>query len=321
MALLVTHALEQMRTELGGGDIPTELGAFSILNQAGEHLYSMHPWRWAVGRSALLDLRGVASGSTATWTASTKTLTQASGFTDYSFLSGDEIQITDGTGATEGVYKIASRTSANEIVLATSLAAGNLATGDIEWRIDPATIELPDDLRDIISIERTTQTSLGGVCLTTLQRIAELRASFATVRIGTGLFYGAVAHAGNPPAPILEIHPVSGSNQTGAMRIFYRSRWTTLTTDSSAIEIPDFMQALFIQVARAFAGGYIREAVATLSQRLAEIQAGPLMRAAVRSDGMIQPWSGMLRNGGAMIHRRSHYFLNELNQNVEPPSI
>lgn len=322
MALLVSHVLEQMRLELGGGDIPAELGALSILNQAGEHFYSMHPWKWAVGRSGLLDLRGTLSGSTATWTALTKTLTQASAFTTYSFVSEDEIQISAGTGVTTGTYKIASRTSANAIVLETSLASGDLATGDIEWRIDPTTIDLPSDLRDIISIDKTSMTSLGGVCLTTIAEVQRLRASTVTVRIGTGLFWGAVVYSGAPPRPILEIHPVSGSNVVGAMRIAYRSRWATLGTDSARIQIPDFTQALFIRIARAFAGGYIREAVASLSQRLMDIMQGPEFLAAIRSDGMVQPYTGTLRGGSGYMWRRPRVrSFYELSTNVEPPSI
>lgn len=306
MALLVSHVLEQMKHELGGGDVPSELGALSILNQAGEHLYSMHPWQWATGRSALMDLRGVLSGSTATWTAASSTLTAASAFTNYSFLSGDEITIEDGTGATTGVYKITSRTSANAIVLDGSIAAGNLATGDIEWRIDPQTIALPDDLRDIISIASTSVSAVGGVALTTLSQILQFRNTSAAVTAGSGLYWGAAVYSGTPPVPILEIYPSPAANATGALRIFYRSRWATRTTDSSKINIPDFMQDLMIAVARAYAGGYVRDNVATIHARLGEIRMGPMFQAAVRSDGMLQPFHGFLRGGGAEIWRRGY---------------
>ncbi len=322
MALLVSHVLEQMRLELGGGDIPAELGALSILNQAGEHFYSMHPWKWAVGRSALLDLRGTLSGTDATWIASTKTLTDVGMFTDYTLVAGDEIQINAGAGVTVGTYKTASRSSANEIILETSISSVDLSTGDIEWRIDPTTIDLPDDLRDIISIDKTSQTSLGGVVLTTIAEVQRLRASTVTVRIGTGLFWGAVVYAGAPPRPILEIHPVSGNNKIGAMRCAYRSRWATVGTDSTRIQIPDFTQALFIRVARAFAGGYIRESVATLSERLRDVMSGPEFAAVVRSDGMVQPYGGTLRGGGGYMWRRPRVrSFYELSTNVEPPSI
>lgn len=70
----------------------------------------------------------------ATWTESTKTLTKTSGFTDYTHVDGARIQITDGTSAVAGEYIISSRTSANAIVLESSLSstAGDLSTGDID---------------------------------------------------------------------------------------------------------------------------------------------------------------------------------------------
>ncbi len=323
MALLVAHALEQMKFELGGGDVPSELGALSILNQAGQHLYSMHPWRWTTGRSALMDLRGVLSGTSATWTAASKTLTQASAFTNYSFVSADEISVPDGTGVTSpGVHKIASRTSANAVVLATSIAAGNLATGDIEWRIDPQTIALPSDLRDIISIASTSVSAVGGVALTTLQQILDFRNTSAAVTAGSGLYWGAVVYNGTPPRPLLEIYPSPSANATGALRIFYRSRWATLSADNSSIEIPDFVQDLFVALARSYAGGYVRNNVASIHARLAEVKAGPIFEAAVRSDGMVQPYFSTIRGGGAEIWRRGYGGnVCGLSTAVEPPAI
>jgi hypothetical protein len=323
MALSVAHALAQIRFELGGGDIPAELDANGILNQAGHHLYSMHPWRWITGRSALLDLRGILSGTTATWTAATKTLTQASAFTNYSFLAGDEIAISFGTGATLGTYKIASRVSANAITLETSLAAGNLATGDIAWRIDPGTIALPTDLRDIIQISTTSLSSVGGVTLVPLATILELRRSSASVTATTGYYYGAVVYSGTNPKPILEIYPAPSANATGAMRIFYRSRWTELTGDTTKIEIPEFCFDLFTQIARAYAAGYVRNEQATLDQRLALIHQGPVFAVSKRSDGMVQPFHGVIQNGGPTIWRRpvSDHVVCGLANLVEPPAI
>jgi hypothetical protein len=325
MALTVTHALGQMRFELGGGDVPPELDAIGILNQAGHHLYSMHPWRFAVGRSALIDLRGIVSGETATWTAATKTLTDSAEFTDYSFLAGDEIVIESGTGATTGVYKVASRPTANTVTLESSLAAGNLATGDINWRIDPGTIALPTDLRDIIQISTTSLSSVGGVTLVSLASILEMRKTNVQVTSTTGHYYGAVVYTGTNPRPILEIFPAPSANATGAMRIFYRSRWTTLSTDTDKIEIPEFVYDLFIQVARAYAAGYVRNEQATLDQRLAMIRAGPVFDIAKRSDGMVQGFHGQLMGGGPTIWRRGNWRSGSvvcgLANQIEPPAI
>lgn len=303
MVLTVNKVLEQMRHQLGGGDLSTELDKLGVLNEAGEHLFGMYPWHWATGRSALLDLRGSLSGTTATWTAATKTLTAASAFTNYSYVSGDEIQIIDGTGATTGVYKIASRTSANAIVLETSLASGDLSTGDIEWAIYPGTISLPSDLGEVISIQSANTTSAYQVCLTSVDQINYFRGANA-ITTSPALFYAALVWSGTTPVPILEVWPSPGANSTGALRIFYRSRWTRIFTDTAQIEIPEIVETLYIQLARAFTAGYERNEQASLSHRLAEIHAGPIFESAKRQDGRAQSQFMHIRHGGAS--RRRH---------------
>lgn len=78
-----------------------------------------------------------AAFSTATWTESSKTLTLAGAFATFvaapAGATAVEFVATGGTDVTPGTYTIASKTSANAIVLATSLSAtaGDLATGDI----------------------------------------------------------------------------------------------------------------------------------------------------------------------------------------------
>jgi len=312
--LTVNKVLAQMSHALGGGEPSVELDKFAMLNEAGEHLYSMYSWKWAQGRSSLIDLRGAVDGTTATWTAATKTLTQASGFTNYVFLAGDTVEIRSGTGATVGVYFIASRTSANAIVLEGSIASGNLATGDIFWSIFPGTIALPADLRDIISIRTSTTSNLIRVCLTSLDEVNRLRGANA-ITSSPSLFYAAMVYTGSPLRPILEVWPSPGANATGALRIFYRSRWTRVYGDSDTIDIPEFVEELFIFLARAVVEGYERGDVKTIHQRLAEVQAGPIYRAAVVADGQAQPFR-RIRNGGAMIHRHrwtdSGYIVNRV---------
>lgn len=322
MTLTTGYVQGLLRHELGGGEPSIEVDMVRLLNEAGHHLYSMHPWRWAVGRSALLDFRGALSGTTATWTAASNTLTDTGDFTDYTFLAGDEITILSGTGATTGVYKVASRTSANAIVLDGSLAAGNLATGDIAWQIFPQTITLPTDLRDIVHIASSSETALYQLTLTTLQDVLERRGMSSQV-LTPSLYYGAVVFSGEPPRPLLEIWPSPGANATGALRIFYRSRWTDIQADSgtsSAIQIPDFVNDLYIFIVRAFASGYERSGVASIHARLAEIHASPIFQAAKRSDGMIQPFHGKLKNGGARIWRRPHVDFPQVINMAEGPT-
>ena len=77
--------------------------------------------------------------ATATWTESVFTLIQAGH--GYTFAAGDVIYISAGTGATVGLYEVASSTVNNVVLVETStlprvgnasdFAAGDLATGDI----------------------------------------------------------------------------------------------------------------------------------------------------------------------------------------------
>jgi hypothetical protein len=314
--LFVKHLLDHVKDTLGGGAIPGNIDPLGIVNQAGEHLHSMHAWRWAQGRSTLLNLRGTVSGTAAAWTTATNTLTLASAFTDYTFLSGDEIEITDGgSGATEGFVEVASRTSANAVVLSTSISGSN-QTG-ISFTLQPQSIDLPDDVRDIIAIQGTGQTRYG-VTLTTLEEVLRVRES---VGANDSHWYAAVSYVGSPPTPILEIAPGSGSNALGALRMFYRARWGRISTDTTTIDVPAFMDALLLQVVRAFARGYVREDAGSLSARLEEIHQGPVFRAAVKSDGAIQPHFGTLRNGIERWRRRGEVSdWHELYDRVQGPS-
>lgn len=297
MALNIQHLLAHLSDTLGGGEIPTGLDQVGILNQAGEHLHAMHPWKWAQGRSTLLSLRGTVSGTAATFDG-TSTLTDTGAFTSYSFVDGDEIEITGGTGVTEGFYPVTARASANDLTIPDIGAAAS----DVSYTLQPQSIDLPDDLRDIIAIQQTD--SVGRhMTLTSMAEVLRVREE---VGANDHTFYGAVSYVGTPPTPILEIAPGAGSDVAGAFRMFYRARWARITGDSTAIAVPEFCEALMIQIARAFARGYVREDQASLDRRLAEIQVGPIFRAACKSDGAIQPYGGKLRGGGPTIWRGRH---------------
>lgn len=303
MVVSVNHALDHIRHTLGGGNLSIELDELGILNQAGEYLISMHPWHWLVGRSALINLRTSVSGTTATWTASGNILTETGAFEDYSFVSGDVIEITDGTGATTGFYEVSSRTDDDNIVLSGSISSSNLATGDIEWNIQANSCTLPSDFRDIVDITSTDST-LYDVRQTTLSQLLRYRTSQPFVT-GDWNYAVAVSWSGSPPVPILELYPSSQSIQNGAFTIFYRGGWDRVTTDSANIDVPEFIDSLFLRLVRAFARGYEREDSVTMNQLLLEIQQGPEFVMAARRDGMIQPYKSRLTGGGAIVHSRT----------------
>lgn len=83
--------------------------------------------------------QGLTGFTAATWTAATRTLTKTGAFTSYTFRSGDMIYITAGTGHTVGWYQIASRTSADAIVLSVDAGLSGADNADTEANATDAT--------------------------------------------------------------------------------------------------------------------------------------------------------------------------------------
>lgn len=96
-------------------------------------LYNKEHWNFRK-RSVQISIKYLATITGATYTESSKTLTQAGAFTNLSLTNGPAmLLITDGTGVVTGEAQIATRTSANAVVTTTSLSTTNadLTTGDI----------------------------------------------------------------------------------------------------------------------------------------------------------------------------------------------
>ena len=55
MALLVSDAIAHIRHTLASEDVPS-IGAYRILNDAGQYMVNMHNWRWCEGVQATLSL-------------------------------------------------------------------------------------------------------------------------------------------------------------------------------------------------------------------------------------------------------------------------
>ena len=77
-----------------------------------------------------------------TYTNGTKTLSGTGAFTNYVHVTGAMILITAGTGATTGLYEIASRTSNDAIVLTSAL--GSAADGQTDFAGRTLTVSFPD---------------------------------------------------------------------------------------------------------------------------------------------------------------------------------
>lgn len=274
------------------------LSVLDVVNQTGQHMVGMHQWMFLKRPSVRLAARASITLEGATWTESTKTLTKTGAFSSYTFLAGDQARVTDGTGATTGFYRIASKTSANAIVLETSIGSGADAQTDIDGTLTLSSCALPSDFGGILSIK-------AGVGLqdlvipATLEEIENLRSD--PISQTGSLYLAALAWGqlavGGAPVPRLEIWPEPSAADAEKFRLSYRAAWQEVATEGQVLAIPTHVEALYVTLLRAFARGYEEEDQGTLSQRLAEIEVGPVFMAAKKYDGSQQRSYGPMRGG------------------------
>ena len=319
-----------------GGSLPPALSYDDIVNQAGEYLTTLHPWKWLENNEAKLNLRANVTATLlnfATGTDGTDTLTPSSGtpFSGYQKVTGDLVEITAGTNVNLGFYSVESTSGSSLKVTAQPLlnntsetistTGGALSNNDIACTIHTNRVSLPKDFRELIAINATSGL-MKGVQLTSYADLLEKKAVQFT---SSGFYWAAVCHArdqvgtntsangantSEPVTPSLEIWPTPAANETGALTIYYRSGWphdlftpadqqNVTAPDSMTVRIPRYLESFFIELVRTFAKGYMESEVAGLSQRLAFLNNSPLFLSAVDRDGSVQGDLGPITNGAA----------------------
>lgn len=272
--------------------------ATEVVNEAGRYLVSMHPWKFLERPRALLSFSAPISISNATWTESTKTLTKASAFGDYTFTKGDRIQITDGTGATAGYYNIASKTSDNAITLETSIGSDADGETDIDGTICFPYVALPADFDTLVKVESTNNYTRQ-VILTSLGHIETLRGDITEATLD---YYVAIEYPAQPtttdqqPGARLCLYPTALSASTDALSVVYRAGWVELSSNSQVSHVPAEYDALLSELVRAFARARADNSV-TLSDALEPIERSTMLNRLKSNDGAVQPHIGPMRNG------------------------
>lgn len=301
----VQECLDHIRGTLGGR-LSTTYQAVSILNQAGHHLVSMHEWLWCLRPVTTLDIRGDVTFSDGSSPTGSSVLT-VSGASSYSFLEGDQVQLTGGTGVTAGYYPIVSQSGTAITVEGVIQSTGGTVT-NIAGTIQARASRLPSDLRKILAVVPTNGlvTSFQFQDLTTINNMRSTGINVSALR-----FYGALAYGknrttnGGAPVPRLELYPVTQTNQTGVLKLTYLAGWRSIDSDQANVDIPDYVEPLYIQLVRAFARAYEEEDTAPLDVRLETISKGTVFKAARERDGETQASLGLM-SGGAASERGQH---------------
>ena len=293
----------------------------TFLNTVGQHMTSMHSWRWLTVDQARLKVSGNATVTNGNWTLASKTLTAPSGtpLSTYDFVEGHQFEVTAGTNVTVKYVDVVSKTSSAAIVLAEDISttAGNLANSDIKGTLHATTVELPSDFGSMVSIT-ASDTLVNGMRLVTPGELQRLRTN--KVEADSAWSYaGAVMYPGNPPRPVLDIYPELTTTTEDHFSVIYKRGWNRLTSLEDVIRLPDYMLPLYFQLVRAYALGLEDEDVAGVDQRLQVIEAGSTYRAAKNMDWRTQPHFGRM-SGGAVARTGSKVGPNALSSEVSGPS-
>jgi hypothetical protein len=303
MALLASQAYDYIRHALAG-DPSSEISVRAIANQAGRYWASMHDWK-CMERFGRLNLRASLSGTDSLWTESSRTLTESGAFTSYTFVQGDLLEVTGGADATLGFYPVQSRSSANDIVLQTSIGSAADGDVDIDWEMDLSSIALPSDFRQLIG-DPMSVSSVRALNMVPPEDVLAARSADSssvddTAYIGSIIWVPSASASGGVSIPRLEVWPPPGTNTSSAFSIHYRADWTDLTNDNSLLPIPAVfgMELLYLRILRAVARGWEEEDSVGMLSRLQTAHDWPEFHDAVRADGSVQTSFGQMRGGAA----------------------
>ncbi|HEX7786678.1 MAG TPA: hypothetical protein VF653_10695, partial [Methylomirabilota bacterium] len=254
-----------------------------------------------IRRVARLDMRARIDFDSATWNEGLLTLTSTGSFTGMTQLAGDEVEITGGTDVKEQFYRVASKTN-NTLVLTESLQTTGGTASDISGTLLLDSCLLPTDLREIVAVQATNGL-VSNVKPTTLQKILDLRTREINL-LARDFVFAVVWHPQTDGTlrALLELYPEPTTEQLDGISLYYRAGFSRVDADTEIIPMPVWMEQVFLLIVRATARGYEEgeeEDSASIHARLAEIQAGPLMQAAMRTDGSMLPDVGPVSGGAA----------------------
>jgi hypothetical protein len=307
MTLTVQKCEEHVRHQLDG-KIGAPISMRELVNMTGEWLLSAHRWIFTRERDKVLIPRAEIVLTGCTWSESgpNLTLTKTGGFTGYSLVNGDYLQVDSGTGITHAdtLHEILTNADANTITLKDSIGALADTLTDIGVTLPNNTVVMPANLRSIVAID-TEGAATGGFHWIGEEGFLHgetgrysfantyLRGSIVATRNGTTP--GAVSY-------LLEVQPAGATPPP--IRLRYTVGWVDPTLDTSVLPLPENGQLdmLFLQALFAHAAGLDKSQQGSLVDRLAALTESLYWKQMTKRDGGHRADLGRIR--GTSIKRR-----------------
>lgn len=170
-------------------------------------------------------------------------------------------------------------------------------------------VDLGDEVRNVISMAPSSALS-NYVEWTTLEEINRLRTSITGTH-STG-YWAAVSYRRDATAgelhQIAELWPTPASTSAGYFTLFYQSGWLSVSDDDDKVDLPSWLEPVFIQWVRNYAEGLEDSDLGQVEQRLEMLLGSQLMQRAMARDGAMlndlgQPMGGAAQPGRQDIAR------------------
>lgn len=338
MALTAKEALDHVRHALSADKMPS-LGGLRILNDAGEYLVNMHPWRWLEGEQVSLSLlpdqpfvwlpenvhsiNGLVASDTinanVTFTTSSELARRRASTINTSFhywaalvyaTRGTKkrynFEFTDGhTGPEPMTISDSSRvvTFRFDAGTSTDTVRYNCGFAGDEAKTAQRLVKAINDAGMACYAEYDSDLGLGGFWVESRFEGLDDSDHFS---IDQGLVGNLgpveVTNATHKGAyrPRLDLWPTPASYEKNAFTAYYRRGWDPVRSDDDGITVPSFVEPLYINIVRNVALGYERDAEGDVAARLMQVRNSTLFNDTRRRDSMTQSDFGPLQNGAAM---------------------
>jgi hypothetical protein len=279
----------------------TSLPPLDLIDEAAVRMLQMHPWACTALPARHIGVRAAITGTGATWTTATRTLTKVAAFTTYVHAPGDPMTISAGATAVLRDYEVQERVSADAVILTEDIGA---TTGSVDIGFTLAANRaaiLPSDFGSGIRSYTATQGLNQGFQLTSMQELTKMRSELALQPVGH--YWAALwqAHnksaAGGNPAWRLELWPYPSAVNAKLFTVSYRQAWERPTTDTHVLPIPQILEPLYMAVLRAVVRGYEEEEEAGVEDRIDRLRMSSTFQDAIEADGLMQPDLGPLLGG------------------------
>lgn len=336
MALTAREALDHVRHALSSDKMPS-IGGLRILNDAGEYLVSMHPWRWLEGEQVSLSLlpdqpyvwlpenvhsiNALVSADTinanVTLTTAQEIARRRASTINTSFHYWAALvyapqgrkkrlnyEFTDGHNTAEYL-----QISDSGRVVTFRYTSGtdtendkyNLGDASSEKNCAIKTVKAINDAGLMCRAEYSSALGEGGFFIESRYEGRDDSDDWAVTETIPDLVLDSTINGtqGGPPMPRLDLWPTPATNEQDAFVAYYRRGWTPIRNDDDAINVPTWCEALYLQLVRNVALGYERDAEGDVGMRLNNVRNTTLFADTRRRDSLTQQDFGPMQNGAA----------------------